>query len=142
MKSPASVQQFFKTVLQQVCNFCVGVIAGDAKAAAYKYYNSQEYPDLHDSSSAVMPREMQREVNTGYPFEGKLHVDFSTKNHPPQLHAADDLDCCFMAVLSRRKPLGPRIMRKLWSNITTGQSANLSEQTDDEEETQTGRQFA
>ena len=47
-----------------------------------------------------MPREMQRAVNTGHPFESKLHIDFSTNDHPPQLHAADDLDCCFMAILS------------------------------------------
>ena len=26
------------------------------------------------------------------------------------------LICCFMAILSRRKPPGPRIMRKFWSN--------------------------
>ena len=78
MKSPAAVRQFFKTVLQQVCHFEVDVIAGDANAAAYKYYKSQE-------------------VNTGHPFESKLH--YSTKNHPPQLHAANDLDFCFMAIL-------------------------------------------
>ena len=38
--------------------------------------------------------------NTGHTFESKLHIDYSTKNHPPQLHAADDLDGCFMAILS------------------------------------------
>ena len=43
-----------------------------------------------------------------------------------------------MAVLSWGNPVGPRIMRKLWSNITTGQSANLREQTDDKKGTQTG----
>ena len=65
--------------------------------------------------------------NTGHPFESKLHIDYSTNNHPPQLHAADDLDCCFMATLSWRKPVGPRIP---WSNIITGQSANcVSKQT-------------
>ena len=75
--------------------------------------------------------EMQHEVNVGYPFESKLHIDYSTNNHPPQLHAANDLDCCLMAILSWRNPVVPRIMRKLWSNITTGQSADLREQTDD-----------
>ena len=30
-------------------------------------------------------------------------------------------------------PVGPRIVRKLWSNITTGQSENLREQTDDKQ---------
>ena len=97
MKSPAAVRQFFKTVLQQVCHFKVDVIAGDANAAAYKYYKNQEYQDLYDSSVAVMVREMQREVNTGHPFGSRLHIDYSTNNHPPQLHAADDLDCCFLA---------------------------------------------
>ena len=78
-----------------------------------------------------MLSEMEREVNTGHPFQSRLHFDYSTNNHPSQVHAADDLDCCFVAILSRRKPVGPRIMRKLWSNITMGQSVNLREQTDD-----------
>ena len=34
MKSPLRVRQFFETVLQQVQNFKVDVIAGDANAAA------------------------------------------------------------------------------------------------------------
>ena len=62
MNAPAAVRQFFKTVLQQVHHFKVDVIAGDANAAAYKYYKKQEYQDLHNSSVAVMLREMQREV--------------------------------------------------------------------------------
>ena len=68
MSAPASVRQFFKTVLQQVHHFKVDVIAGDVNAAAYKYYKRQEYQDLHNSSIAIMPRELQREVNTGHPF--------------------------------------------------------------------------
>ena len=55
MNSLAAVTDFFKTVLQQVCHFKVDVIAGDAKAAAHKYYKKQERQDLHDSSVAVMP---------------------------------------------------------------------------------------
>ena len=68
-------------------HFKVDVIAGDANAAAYKYYKKQEHQYLHDSSVAVMLREMQREVNTGHPFERRLHIDYSTNNHPTQLHA-------------------------------------------------------
>ena len=60
-----------------------------------------------------MLREMQREVNLGLPFDNRLHIDFSTKNHPTQLHAATDTDCCFVAVLSWRKTARPRIMRTL-----------------------------
>ena len=60
--APASVRQFFKTVLQQVHHFKVDVIAGVA-TAAYKYYKRQEYQDLHNSSVAIMLREMQREVS-------------------------------------------------------------------------------
>ena len=93
MSSPAAVREFFKTVLQQVCHFKVDVIAGDANAAAYKYYEKQQHQDLHDSSVPVMVREMQREVNTGHPFESKLHIDYSTNNHPTQRHAANDIDC-------------------------------------------------
>ena len=42
MKAPYRVRHFFKTVLQQVHHFKVDVIAGDANAAAYKYYRKQE----------------------------------------------------------------------------------------------------
>ena len=74
----------------------VDVIAGDANAAANKYYKNQESQDLYDSPVAVMLREMQREVNTGHQFGSRLRIDYSTNNHPPQLHAADDLECCFV----------------------------------------------
>ena len=72
-----------------------------------------------------MLREMQREVNTGHSFERRLHIDYSAKNHPPQLHAATDLDCCSMAILSGGKPAGPRIMRKLWSNLNSNHAMNF-----------------
>ena len=88
-----------------------------------KFYEMQ---GLHDSIVALMLREMQREVNTGHPFECRLHLDYSTNNHPTQLHAANDLDCCFMDFFSWRKPVGPRIMRKLWSNFIPGQSAKFA----------------
>ena len=95
-----------------MCHFKVDVIAGDANAAVFKYYNKQEDQDLFNSSVAIMLREMQREVNLGLPFENRLHIDYSTNNHPTQLHAANDIDCCFMAILTWGKPAGPRIMRK------------------------------
>ena len=72
---PASVLQFFKTLLQQMHHFKVDVIAGDANAAAYKYHKKLEYQDLHNSSVAIMLREMQREVNMGLSFENRLHID-------------------------------------------------------------------
>ena len=76
-----------------------------------------------NSSVAVMLREMQREVNTGHPFQSTLHIEYSTNNHATQLHAANDIDCCFMTLLSWRKAAGRRIMIKLWS--MPGKSANL-----------------
>ena len=90
----------FKTVLQQVHHFKVDVIAGDANAAAYKNFKKQQYQDLYNSSVAVMLREMQREVNTGRPFERRLHNDYYTNIHFSKLSSANDLDCCFMAILS------------------------------------------
>ena len=36
--SPAAIREFSKTALQQVCHIKVDVIAGDANAAAYKYF--------------------------------------------------------------------------------------------------------
>ena len=100
MNAPASLRQFFKTVLQQVHHFKVDVIAGDDNAAAYKNYKRQEYQDLHNSSVAIMLREMQREVNTGRPFESRLHIDYFSDNPSSQLSSASDLDCCFMAILT------------------------------------------
>ena len=58
---------------------------------------------------------MQRKVDTSRPFKSRLRIDYFT-NHCSQLRSASDLDCCFMAILSWRKPPGPRIVRKLWSN--------------------------
>ena len=62
------------------------------------------------------------------PFEKKLHIDYSTRNHPTQLHAVNDIDCCFMATLSLGKPARLRIMRKRWSHLLRGLSMNLREQ--------------
>ena len=75
MNAPVSVKQCIKTVLQQVHHMKVDVIAGDANAAAYKYNKRQENQDLHNSSVAIMLREMRREVNTGRPFESRLRID-------------------------------------------------------------------
>ena len=52
--------------------------------------------------------ETQREVHMGRPFESRLHIVFDTKNHLYQLRSAGDLVFCFMTLLSRRIPLGPR----------------------------------
>ena len=74
MNAPGSVRKFFKKVFQHVYNFKVDVIAGDANAAAYKYYKNQKYQDLYSSSVAIMLREIQREVDGG-PFEDRLCID-------------------------------------------------------------------
>ena len=115
-------------MLQQVYHFKVNVIARDANAAAYKHYKNQEHQDLHDSSVAVMLGEMRREVNMRHPFESKLNIFIFI---PTIIHATNDIDCCFMAILSWRKQVGTRIMRKRWSNLTPGWSENLREHTAD-----------
>ena len=44
------------------------------------------------------------------------------------LNSASDIDCCFVAVLSWEKPAGPRIIRKLGSNMSEqGNEKNLKE---------------
>ena len=116
MKTPHNVLQFFAKVLKKVQHYKVDVIAGDAIAASYQDYKRQEYQDLYNSSVAVMFREMQREINMGRPFESRLHIGNSTNHNHSQLRSADDFDGCCVASLSWRKPPGPRIMRKLWSN--------------------------
>ena len=120
----------FENSSEQCFNRCVTsrLVSGDANAAAYKYYKKQEYQDLHNSSVAIMLREMRREVNMGLPFENKLHIDYSTNNHPTQLHAADDLDCCFMAILSWRKPAGARFTRKFSSDLKQNHAVTSREQ--------------
>ena len=105
MKGPYRVREFFAKVIKKVQHYRVDVIAGDANAAAHKYYKKQEYQDLYNSSVAVTLREMQREVNTDHPFESRLHIDYSTDNHYSQLRSASCPDFCFMP--------GPRIIRKL-----------------------------
>ena len=127
-KSPAAAREFFKTVLQQVCHFKVDAIAGDGSAAAYRYYKNQEYQDLCNSSVAVMLRVMQREVNTGQPFENRLHIDYSSSTHssPPRSTQQMILTVDFMAILSWRKPVEPRIMRKHVCNFSRVRSSRLA----------------
>ena len=50
-----------------------------------------------------MPRKMHCEVNMGLQVENKLHIDYSTNGRPTQLDATNEIDCCFMAVLSWSK---------------------------------------
>ena len=64
-------------------------------------------------------------------FERRLDMVYSTNNHPTQLHAAKDIDRCFMAILSWGKPARPRIMRKLWSNLKPNHAMNFREQLAD-----------
>ena len=75
-----------------------------------------------------MLREMRREVSTGHRFERRRHIDFSTNDHPRQLHEATDLGCCFVAIFSWRTPARPRIMRKLWSSLKPNHAMNFREQ--------------
>ena len=74
MKSPLRVRQFSKQYFN-TCTIKVDVIAGDANAAAYKYFKKHQYQDLYNSSVAIMLREMQREGNEGRPLESRLDID-------------------------------------------------------------------
>ena len=47
--------------------------------------------------------------NLGRPFESRLHIEYFTDSHLSQLRSPNDLDCCFMAVLSWRKHLDPEL---------------------------------
>ena len=87
MNAPAIVgRQVLKKVLQKVHGLKVDVIVGDANSAAYRcFLRRQESQDLYNISVAVMSRKMQREVNTGRPFEKRLHIEYTTNNHTFQL---------------------------------------------------------
>ena len=78
MRVPHRVRQFFAKVLKKIQHYRVDVVAGNTNAAAYKYYERQEYQDLYNSSVAAMLREMQREANMNRPFQSRLRFDYST----------------------------------------------------------------
>ena len=65
----------FAKVHKTVQHYRLDVIAGDANAAANKYYKRQEYQDLYNFSVAVTLRDMQREVDIDRPLESRLHFD-------------------------------------------------------------------
>ena len=75
--------------------FSKDTIAGDANAAAYTYFKKQQNQDFYNSSVAVMLRKMQREFNTGRPFESRLHFDSCTNDDFSQLISASDLGLLF-----------------------------------------------
>ena len=97
MMAPHRVRQIFAKVPKKVQYYGVDVIAGDATAAAYRYYKRQSYQALYMSSVAVMLREVQREVNMNHPFQSRLHSGHSTNNHHSQLPSTDYPHCGFMA---------------------------------------------
>ena len=80
--APYRVRQFFAKVLKKVQHYRVDALAGDADAAAYKYYKRQEYQDFYNSSVAVMLRYMQREANRNRSFQSRLHIDYSDQKSP------------------------------------------------------------
>ena len=124
MNAHGSVRQLIKTVLQQVHNFKVDVIAGDARAAAYKYYKRQEYQGVYNSSVAIRLRAKHREVNEGRPFASRLQIDYGNSNHSLHISSASDLDRCFMALLSK-------ILRKHWSNSRERMPSHEKRQDED-----------
>ena len=52
---------------------------------------------------------MQRKVNMGPPFEGRLHVDCNTNNHFSQLCSAGDLDLRHGYPLMEKTHLDPEL---------------------------------
>ena len=75
MRAPHSLRQFFEKVLKKDQHYRVDVLAGDATAAAYRYYKRQEYQDLYNPSVAVMLRDMQQEDNMNRPFQSRFQSD-------------------------------------------------------------------
>ena len=128
MKALHRVRQFFGTVLQKVHHFKVDVIARYPNAAAYKYYKKLEYQDLYNSSVAVMLREMQREVNTGRPFESRLYILIIL----PKIIFLSFPQHVILIVASWLFSHGEtRIMRKLWSNTRERTQSKETEQAED-----------
>ena len=81
MKSPASVREFLKKVLEQVCHFKVDDIAGDAQRRCIVVLQKSRLPRSIQFLSCC-PAQRDGEVNTGHTFESKLHIAYSTNNHP------------------------------------------------------------
>ena len=65
------------------------------------------------------------------PFQSRHHSDYPTDHHHSQHRSTDYPDCCFMAILSWRIPLGPIIVRKLWSNTCERTQSEQKEQVED-----------
>ena len=100
MNSPAAVREFCK----QCFNKCI----------TSRLMSLQEMPTLQHTSTTkskstkicTIPwlQSCQEKCNVrsirDTQFERRLHIDYSTNNHQTQLHAANDIDCCFMAILS------------------------------------------
>ena len=107
----------YATMLQQVCHFKVDVIAGEPTPHHTSAKKRQKHQDMHGSSVAIMLREMQREVNTGHSFERRLHIDYSTCNHPPAI---------WLSFHGESQP-DPEFMRKLWSNLKPNHAVNFRE---------------
>ena len=78
-----------------------------------------------------MLREMHRVISTDRPFENRPHTDYSTNNHHSPLCSINFPDCCLMAFLSWGKPLGPRNMRRPWSNTRERMQSKEKEQAED-----------
>ena len=88
MKSPLRVRQFFSKCATPRSMSLLEMPMRQHTNTSKKH----QYQDLYNSSVAVMLRQMQREFNTGRPFESRRHIDYFTKNHFSQLSSASDLD--------------------------------------------------
>ena len=74
MNSPGAVREFLGTVLQHVCHLKVDVIAGDANAAAYKYYKKKNTKFF---SSHQLPSCSER-CNVKSTWDSHLKIGFTS----------------------------------------------------------------
>ena len=133
MNSPVAVREFSTSVSQgwchcRRCQRCSIQVLQKARAARSARFLSCRHAKRGCNVRSIRDTHLKA---------GFTLMNYSTNDHPTQLHAANDIDCCFMAILSWRKPGGPRILRKLWSNLKPNhsmifreQSADLRERTD------------
>ena len=91
MNAPAPVRQIFRRSFRRCTTFDVDVIAGDANAAAYRYFKRQEYQDLHNSSVAILLRGMRGpEKNLEY---DKKHKTLKSKDEDKKFSKMETFMC-------------------------------------------------
>ena len=117
LRAPHRVRQVFAQALKKVQHHRVDVVVGGATAAAYRYQQEARVPRF---VQVLGCRHVKRKCYGRSTSAAHFRADIIVIIRPiiTILSFARQiiLIVAFMAILSWRRPLGPRIVRELWSN--------------------------